>query len=178
MGLGGGAGDNTGEGGDSGSDGEEPSGAIREDLRETLPTGHRIRIRRTPDTASSPTSQYYNQARGSHRHQDEHEFLAEEQPLPPVDSPTAESPGHVTKSDPEEDPEEYEDDEIEDGPVDYPMDGGDDGDDDDGDSSRDDANDEDEDDEDEEEEEEEHIALADSAIVVPINEPVFPPEGT
>ncbi|GJV19557.1 putative reverse transcriptase domain-containing protein, partial [Tanacetum coccineum] len=80
--------------------------------------------------------------------EDEHEFPAEEQPLPPVDSPTAESPGYVTESDPEEDLEEYEDDETEDGPVDYPMDGGDDGDDDDGDSSRDDANDEDEDDED------------------------------
>ncbi|GJV10441.1 hypothetical protein Tco_1351982 [Tanacetum coccineum] len=105
-----------------------------------------------------------------------HEFSAEEQPFLPVDSPTAESPGYVTESDLEEDPEEYEDDETEDGPVDYPMDGGDDGDDDDGDSSRDDANDEDEDDEDEEEEE--HLALADSAIVVPIDEPVFPPEGT
>ncbi|GJW59794.1 hypothetical protein Tco_0109129 [Tanacetum coccineum] len=108
--------------------------------------------------------------------EDEHEFPAEEQPLPPVDSPTAKSPGHVTESDPEEDPEEYEDDETEDGPVDYPMDGGDDGDDDDGDSSRDDANDEDEDDEDEEEEE--HIVSADSTIVTPVDEPVFPPEGT
>ncbi|GJW29130.1 hypothetical protein Tco_0046005 [Tanacetum coccineum] len=74
--------------------------------------------------------------------EDEHEFTAKEQPLPYVDSPTAESPGYVTESDPEEDPKEYEDDETEDGPVDYPMDGGDDGDDDDGDSSRDDANDE------------------------------------
>ncbi|GJW41188.1 putative reverse transcriptase domain-containing protein [Tanacetum coccineum] len=90
-------------------------------------------------------------------------------PLPPVDSPTAESPGYVTESDPEEDPEEYEDDETEDGPVDYPMDGEDDGDDDDGDSSRDDADGEDEDDEDEEEEEE-HLAPADSAIVVPVDE--------
>ncbi|GJU45221.1 hypothetical protein Tco_1202487 [Tanacetum coccineum] len=99
--------------------------------------------------------------------EDEHEFLAEEQPLP----------GHVTESDPEEDPEEHEDDETEDGPVDYPMDGGDDGDDDDGDSSRDDANDEDEDDEDEEEEEE-HLAPADSTTVIPVDEPVFPPEGT
>ncbi|GJS97860.1 hypothetical protein Tco_0819030 [Tanacetum coccineum] len=89
------------------------------------------------------------------------------------------APGYVTESDPEEDPEEYEDDETEDGPVDYPMDGGDDGDDDDGDSSRDDADGEDEDDEDEEEEEEEeHLALADSAIVVPVDEPVFPPKGT
>ncbi|GJX67668.1 hypothetical protein Tco_0303395 [Tanacetum coccineum] len=108
-----------------------------------------------------------------------HEFPAEEQPLPPVDSPTAESPGYVTESDPEEDLEEYEDDETEDGPVDYPMEGGDDGDDDDGDSFRDDANDEDEDeDEEDEEEEEEHLAPADSAIVVPIYKPVFPPEGT
>ncbi|GKA96317.1 hypothetical protein Tco_0818412, partial [Tanacetum coccineum] len=94
--------------------------------------------------------------------EDDHEFPAEEQPLPPIDSHTAESPGYVTESDPEEDPEEYEDDEPEDGPVDYPMDGGDDGDDDDGDSSRDDANNEDEDEEDEEdEEEEEHLAPAD-----------------
>ncbi|GJR64803.1 hypothetical protein Tco_0010868 [Tanacetum coccineum] len=105
--------------------------------------------------------------------EDEHEFPVEEQPLPPVDSPTAESPGYVA----ELDPEEYEDDEPKDGPVDYPMDGGDDGDDDDGDSSGDDVNDEDEDEEDEEEEEE-HLAPADSAIVVPIVELVSPPEGT
>ncbi|GKF93566.1 hypothetical protein Tco_0283266 [Tanacetum coccineum] len=59
------------------------------------------------------------------------------------------------------------------------MDGGDDGDDDDGNSSGDDADGEDEDDEDEEkDEEEEHLAPADSAIVVPIDEPVFPLEGT
>ncbi|GJU05767.1 hypothetical protein Tco_1122197 [Tanacetum coccineum] len=104
---------------------------------------------------------------------------AHDPPLPPIDSPTTESPGYVTESDPEEDPEEYEDDETEDGPVDYPMDGGDDGDDDDGDSSRDDANDEDEDEEDEEdEEEEEHLAPADSTTVIPADEPVFPPEGT
>ncbi|GKB82492.1 hypothetical protein Tco_0949387 [Tanacetum coccineum] len=106
--------------------------------------------------------------------EDEHEILVEEQPLPPVDSPTAESPRYVTESDPEEDPKKYEDDETEDGPVDYPMDGGDDGDDDDDDSSRDDANDEDEDDE----EEEEHLAPANSAVVVPTDEPVSPPEGT
>ncbi|GKC27387.1 hypothetical protein Tco_1034681, partial [Tanacetum coccineum] len=49
--------------------------------------------------------------------EDEHEFPAEEQPLPPVDSHTTELPGYVTKSDPEEDIEEYEDDEIEDGPI-------------------------------------------------------------
>ncbi|GKF89656.1 hypothetical protein Tco_0263619, partial [Tanacetum coccineum] len=89
--------------------------------------------------------------------EDEHVFPAEEQPLPPVDSPTAESPGYVTESNPEEDPEEYEDNETDDGPINYPMDRGDDGDDDDGDSSRDDADDEDEDEEDEEEEK--HPAL-------------------
>ncbi|GKF91293.1 hypothetical protein Tco_0274994, partial [Tanacetum coccineum] len=76
--------------------------------------------------------------------EDDHILPAEEQPLPPVDSPTAESPGYVAESDPEEDPE-YEDDEEQDGPVDYPMGGGDDGGDDDGDSSGDDADDEDED---------------------------------
>ncbi|GKG05108.1 hypothetical protein Tco_0315495, partial [Tanacetum coccineum] len=108
--------------------------------------------------------------------EDEHVFPAEEHPLPHVDSPTAESPGYVAESDPEEDPGEYEDEETVDGPVDYPMDGGDDGDDDDIDSSRDDADDEDEDEEDEEEEE--HLALVDSTIVVPIVEPVSPPGGT
>ncbi|GJT58304.1 hypothetical protein Tco_0993358 [Tanacetum coccineum] len=111
--------------------------------------------------------------------EDEHEFPVEEQPLPPVDSPTAESPRYVTELDPEADPEEYEDDETDDGPIDYPMDGGDDGDDDNGDSYRDDANDEDEDeDEEDEDEEEEHLAPADSAVVVPTDEPVSPPEGT
>ncbi|GJS77132.1 hypothetical protein Tco_0727013 [Tanacetum coccineum] len=88
--------------------------------------------------------------------EDDHEFLAEEQPLPPVDSPTAESPGYVTESDPEEDPEEYEDDETEDcrlfqGTVMDEID---------------------------EEEKEEHLAPADSAIVVPVDEHVFSPEGT
>ncbi|GJY74013.1 hypothetical protein Tco_0478444 [Tanacetum coccineum] len=104
--------------------------------------------------------------------EDEHEFPTEEHPLPPIVSSTAEPPGYVTESDPEEDPEEYEDDETKDGQVDYPMDGGDDGDDDDGDSSRDDADDEDED------EEEEHPAPADSAVVIPTVKPDSPPEGT
>ncbi|GKC65560.1 hypothetical protein Tco_1098158, partial [Tanacetum coccineum] len=111
--------------------------------------------------------------------EDEHVFSAEEQPLSPVDSPTAESPGYIFESDPEEDPEEYEDEEAEDGPVDYPMEEGDD---DDGDSSGDDADDEDEDEGDEEdEEEEEHLAPADSAIVIPPyegTEPVIPPSST
>ncbi|GKA31165.1 hypothetical protein Tco_0717470, partial [Tanacetum coccineum] len=114
--------------------------------------------------------------------EDEHEFPTEEQPLPPVVSPTAESPGYVVESNPEEDPEEYEDDETEDDSVDYPIDGGEDGDDNDGDSSGDDTDDEDEDegDEDEEdkEEEEEHLAPADSAIVAPTVELVSPPEET
>ncbi|GJS81437.1 putative reverse transcriptase domain-containing protein [Tanacetum coccineum] len=74
--------------------------------------------------------------------EDEHVFLAEEQPLPPIDSPTFRSPRICN-------------------------------------SSRDDANDEDEDDEDEEEEEEEeHLALTNSTINAPVDEPVFPPEGT
>nr|GEV45104.1 hypothetical protein [Tanacetum cinerariifolium] len=98
--------------------------------------------------------------------EDEHILLVEEQPLPPVDSPTAESPEYVVESDPEEDPEEYEDDETEDGPIDYPMDVGDDGDNDDGDSSGDDVDDEDE----EEEEEEEHLASSDPAVVIPTDE--------
>ncbi|GKE93296.1 hypothetical protein Tco_1574391 [Tanacetum coccineum] len=108
--------------------------------------------------------------------EDEHVFPAEEQPLPLIDSPTAESPGYITESDPEEDPEEYEDDESKDGPVDYPMDEGDDGDDDDGDSSGDDADDEDADED--EEDEEEHVAPADSAVVIPTVEHVSPPSST
>nr|GFB27311.1 hypothetical protein [Tanacetum cinerariifolium] len=80
--------------------------------------------------------------------EDEHILSAEEQTLPPVVSPTAESSGYVHESDLEEDPKEYEEDEAEDGPVDYPIDGGDDGDDEgDGDSSGYDADIEDEDDE-------------------------------
>ncbi|GKE33225.1 hypothetical protein Tco_1452547, partial [Tanacetum coccineum] len=112
--------------------------------------------------------------------EDKHEFPVEEQPIPPVDSPTAESPGYVVESDPEEDPEEYKDDETEDGPVDYPIYRGEDGDDDDGDSSGDDADEEDEDegDEDEEDEEEEHLAPTDSIVIVPTVELVSPPEGT
>ncbi|GJY49758.1 hypothetical protein Tco_0439714 [Tanacetum coccineum] len=105
--------------------------------------------------------------------EDEHVLLAKEQPLPPVVSPTAESPGYVVESDPEEDPAEYEDDEKEDGPVDYPIDEGEDEDDDDDD---DDADDEDEDEEDEEEVDE-HLAPADSAVVVPTVEVVSPLEG-
>ncbi|GJU65245.1 hypothetical protein Tco_1247080 [Tanacetum coccineum] len=77
---------------------------------------------------------------------------AEEQPLPAAAaSPTADSPGYVLESDPEEEPEEDDEDPEED-PADYPADGDDD-----------DDEDEDEDeDEEEEEEEEEHPAPADS----------------
>nr|GEZ26667.1 reverse transcriptase domain-containing protein [Tanacetum cinerariifolium] len=107
---------------------------------------------------------------------DEHILPAEEQPLPPVVSPTAESPGYVAESNLEEDPKEYEEDEKVDGPVDYPMDGGDDGDDDDGDSYGYDADDEDEDEEDEGEEEE-HLALANSTVVIPVDELASPPKG-
>nr|GEW52758.1 hypothetical protein [Tanacetum cinerariifolium] len=82
--------------------------------------------------------------------EDEHIPPAKEQPLPPV----------------------------EDGPIDYPMDGGYDEDDDDGDSFGDDIDDEDEDEEDEdEEEEEEHLAPTNSAVVIPTDELVSPPEG-
>nr|GEZ54559.1 hypothetical protein [Tanacetum cinerariifolium] len=84
---------------------------------------------------------------------DEHIHLAEEQPLPPVVSPTAESPGYVAESDPEEDSEEYKDDETED----------------------DDADDEDEDEE--EEEVEEHLAPADFDVVIPTDELVSLPKG-
>ncbi|GJR16882.1 putative reverse transcriptase domain-containing protein [Tanacetum coccineum] len=105
--------------------------------------------------------------------EDEHEFLAEEQPLPPVDSQLL-SHRYVTESIPEEGSEEVRDMKTEDGPDDYPIGGGDDGDDDDGDSSGDDTDDEDEDDE----EEDERLAPADSAVVVPTVEPVSPPEGT
>nr|GEY79412.1 hypothetical protein [Tanacetum cinerariifolium] len=109
--------------------------------------------------------------------EDEHILLAEEQPLPPVVSPTTDSTEYVAESDPEEDPEEYENNETEDGPIDHPMDGGDDRDDDDGDSSGYDADDENEDEE-EEEEEDEPLAPADSDVVIPTDELVSPPEGT
>ncbi|GKD64584.1 hypothetical protein Tco_1306692, partial [Tanacetum coccineum] len=58
-------------------------------------------------------------------------LLAEEQPLPAAVSPTADSPGYVSESDPKEDPEDVDDEDPEEDPVDYPADGGDDGDDDD-----------------------------------------------
>ncbi|GJW41636.1 hypothetical protein Tco_0067481 [Tanacetum coccineum] len=66
---------------------------------------------------------------------------AEEQQLPTTISPTADSPGYITESDPEEDPEEDDKDPEED-PADYPTDKDDD--DDEEKSSKNDADDEDE----------------------------------
>ncbi|GJW66608.1 hypothetical protein Tco_0121032, partial [Tanacetum coccineum] len=92
-------------------------------------------------------------------------FLVEEQPLPAAVSPTADSPGYVFESDPEEDLEEDDDEDPEEDPTDYPADGGDD--DDDEDESSDDEEDDDVDIEGDEEEEE-HLAPADStAIALP-----------
>nr|GFB18759.1 hypothetical protein [Tanacetum cinerariifolium]GFB18760.1 hypothetical protein [Tanacetum cinerariifolium] len=94
--------------------------------------------------------------------EDEHVLPAEEQLLPPVDSPTTESPGYVAELDPK-----YEDDEEQDGPVDYPIGKGDDGGDDDGDSSGDDAADEDEDMKEEEEDEEEISVRLQASVSFP-----------
>ncbi|GKG15740.1 hypothetical protein Tco_0358063, partial [Tanacetum coccineum] len=91
---------------------------------------------------------------------------AEEQPLPAAASPTADPPGYVLESDPEEEPEEDNEDPEED-PTDYPAnrDNNDEGEEEE-EPSRDDANDEDEDEDEDEEEEEEHTALADSVLPV------------
>ncbi|GJT91767.1 hypothetical protein Tco_1080612 [Tanacetum coccineum] len=79
---------------------------------------------------------------------------AEEQPLPTVVSPTADSPGYITESDPDEDPKEDDEDPEED-PADYPTDKDDKAEEEE--SSRDDADDKEED-----EDEEEHLAPTDS----------------
>ncbi|GJS19059.1 hypothetical protein Tco_0413531 [Tanacetum coccineum] len=76
--------------------------------------------------------------------------------MPVAVSPTADSPGYIADSDPDEDEEDPEED-----PTDYPADGGDDDDDDD-ESSDDDEDDDDDVEKDEDEEEEEHSAPADS----------------
>ncbi|GJU17276.1 hypothetical protein Tco_1145242 [Tanacetum coccineum] len=90
-------------------------------------------------------------------------LLAEEQPLPAAASPTADSPGYVPKSYPEEDSEEEDDDEDpEEDPADYPADRGDDRD------NEDESSDDDKDDDvdiEGDEEEEEHPAPADSTGV-------------
>ncbi|GKG58009.1 hypothetical protein Tco_0589620, partial [Tanacetum coccineum] len=68
-------------------------------------------------------------------------FPAKEQPLPATVSPTADSPGYIADSDPEDDEQDPEEDPEED-PIDYLADGGDDDDDDD-ESSDDDEDDDD-----------------------------------
>nr|GEV73877.1 hypothetical protein [Tanacetum cinerariifolium] len=87
---------------------------------------------------------------------------AKEQPLPAAVSPTAESPGYITNSEPEMEPEEEDrdDEKSEEDSIDYPTSRGDDDADDDGDDlSEDDVDDEDEEESsDSEEEEEEHLA--------------------
>nr|GEZ77172.1 hypothetical protein [Tanacetum cinerariifolium] len=84
---------------------------------------------------------------------------AEEQPLPAAISPTAESPGYITESEPEMEPEEEDgdDEKSEVDSIEYPTSRGDD----DGDDlSEDDADDEDEEESsNSEEEKEEHLAL-------------------
>ncbi|GKB43066.1 hypothetical protein Tco_0888008 [Tanacetum coccineum] len=88
----------------------------------------------------------------------EDEILStEEQPLPDVASPTADSPGYILESNPEEDDEDPEED-----PADYPVGRDDDDEDEEEEPSKDDADDEDEEEDKDEEEEEEHPAPADS----------------
>ncbi|GKG16976.1 hypothetical protein Tco_0361933, partial [Tanacetum coccineum] len=65
---------------------------------------------------------------------------AEEQPLPVVVSPTADSLGYVPESDPEEDPKEDDNEDPEEDPADYPADRGDNG------NDEDESSDDDEDD--------------------------------
>ncbi|GKE55120.1 hypothetical protein Tco_1490276, partial [Tanacetum coccineum] len=77
------------------------------------------------------------------------------QPLPATVSPTADSPGNILESDPEEDDDEDPEENLADYPTDRDDDGGEE------EPSRDEANDEDKD-EDDKEEEKEHPALADS----------------
>ncbi|GKD71467.1 hypothetical protein Tco_1325557 [Tanacetum coccineum] len=80
----------------------------------------------------------------------------EEQPLPTAISPTANSPGYITESDPEEDLDEDHEDHEED-PADYPIDRDDKEEEEEEESSKD---DDDDDEEDEDEDKEEHLALA------------------
>ncbi|GJU37274.1 reverse transcriptase domain-containing protein, partial [Tanacetum coccineum] len=88
---------------------------------------------------------------------------AEEKPIPAADSPTADSPGYIPKSDPKEDPEEDDDEDPKEDPADYPADRGDDDD-----EPSDDDEDEEVDIEADDKEVEEHPAPADStAIALP-----------
>ncbi|GKD18900.1 putative reverse transcriptase domain-containing protein [Tanacetum coccineum] len=87
-------------------------------------------------------------------------FPNEEQPLPAAVSPTVDSPGYITKSDPKEDPKEEEDDEDLEEDLDDYLDDKDDKEEEE--SFGDDADDKEEDEGEDEEEEEEHLAPADS----------------
>nr|GFC12586.1 hypothetical protein [Tanacetum cinerariifolium] len=88
-------------------------------------------------------------------------FPAEEQPLPAAALLTAELPGYILESDPDDDPEEDDDEDPEEDPADYPADHDDD--DEEEEPSGDDADEEDEEqDENDDDEEEEHPASADS----------------
>ncbi|GJT59052.1 putative reverse transcriptase domain-containing protein [Tanacetum coccineum] len=94
---------------------------------------------------------------------------AKRQPLPAAVSPTADLPGYITKSDPEEDLEEDDEDPEED-PADYSTDRDDDEEEE---SFGEDVDDEDEDDE--KEEGEEHLALADIDGLLAISTPPSSP---
>nr|GEW57007.1 hypothetical protein [Tanacetum cinerariifolium] len=85
-------------------------------------------------------------------------FPAEEQPLPAVASPTADSPGYIPESDPNEVSEDDDEDPEED-PADYPADHDDD---DEEEPSGDDTDEENEEQDDDDDDEEEHPASADS----------------
>ncbi|GKF85755.1 hypothetical protein Tco_0253582, partial [Tanacetum coccineum] len=98
-------------------------------------------------------------------------LLAEEKPLPAVISPTADSPGYVSESDPKEDDNE----DPEEDPADYPTDGGGDGDDEDESFN----DDKDEDVDIEGDEEEEHPAPANStAVALPVVDHALSAEET
>ncbi|GJX73107.1 hypothetical protein Tco_0311702 [Tanacetum coccineum] len=77
-------------------------------------------------------------------------------------SPTTDSPGYITESDPEDGPKEEDDEEPEEDQTDYPIDRDDDEEEEEEESSIDDVDDEEEDEGEDEEEEEENLALADS----------------
>nr|GFA62682.1 hypothetical protein [Tanacetum cinerariifolium] len=92
-------------------------------------------------------------------------FQAEDQPLPTAASPTAESPGYIPKSDPDEDLKEDDDEDPEEDPADYLADHDDE---EEVEPSGDDADEEDEEqDEDDDNKEEEHPASADSIPPLP-----------
>ncbi|GJU57410.1 putative reverse transcriptase domain-containing protein [Tanacetum coccineum] len=80
-------------------------------------------------------------------------LLAEEQPLPAATSPTADSPGYVLESDPEEEPEADDDEDHKEDPVNYPADRDEDEEEEEEEPFGDDANDKDEDEDEDEDEE-------------------------